>query len=84
VPRNLKHMPMPPGALRAQFPAGFDDLANAVYPYVASHPGLGLDPAQAVKGALAQLLGTPIDNYVLVDMAGFVRIIDTLGGVTST
>ena len=82
VPRNLQKLPMPAGPLRNRFPGGFDDLANALYPYVATHPELKLDPAQSVKGALAELLGIPIDNYVLVDMAGFVKIIDALGGVT--
>jgi LCP family protein required for cell wall assembly len=82
VPRNLQHLPMPPGPLRQRFPDGFTDLANAVYPYVMNHPNLGLDPAEAVKGSLAELLGIPIDNYVLVDMAGFIKIIDALGGVT--
>ena len=82
VPRNLKNLPMPAGPLRKQFPGGFDDLANALYPYVSTHPALGLDPAQSVKGALAELVGIPIDNYVLVDMTGFVKIIDALGGVT--
>jgi LCP family protein required for cell wall assembly len=82
VPRNLQHLPMPPGPLRDRFPGGFDDLANALFPYVGNHPELGLDPAQAVKGGLAELLGIPIDNYVLVDMIGFMRIIDALGGVT--
>jgi LCP family protein required for cell wall assembly len=81
VPRNLQRLPMPAGPLRRRFPSGFDDLANAVYPYVMSHPDLELDPAEAVKGALAELLGIPIDNYVLVDMAGFIKIIDALGGV---
>ena len=82
VPRNLQHLPMPAGPLRDRFPGGFDDLANALFPYVSTHPELGLDPAQAVKGGLAELLGIPIDNYVLVDMIGFMRIIDALGGVT--
>ncbi len=81
VPRNLERLPMPPGPLRTRFPSGFDDLANALYPYVDTHPELGLDPAESVKGSLAQLLGIPIDNYVLVDMAGFTKIIDALGGV---
>jgi len=82
VPRNLQHLPMPPGPLRDRFPGGFEDLANALFPYVSTHPELGLDPAQAVKGGLAELLGIPIDNYVLVDMIGFMQIIDALGGVT--
>jgi LCP family protein required for cell wall assembly len=82
VPRNLQHLPMPPGPLRDRFPNGFDDLANALFPYVFTHPDMGLDPAQSIKGALAELLGIPIDNYVLVDMVGFMSIIDALGGVT--
>jgi LCP family protein required for cell wall assembly len=82
VPRNLQHLPMPRGPLRQRFPDGFTDLANAVYPYVMNHPNLGIDAAAAVKGSLAELLGIPIDNYVLVDMAGFIKIIDALGGVT--
>jgi LCP family protein required for cell wall assembly len=82
VPRNLMQLPMPAGPLRERFPHGFDDLANALYTYVSIHPELGLDPAQAIKGALAELLGIPIDNYVIVDLIGFVKIIDALGGVT--
>jgi len=82
VPRNLQHLPMPKGALRKRFPSGFNDLANALYPYVATHPDLRLDPSEAIKGALAELLGIHIDNYVLVDLEGFVKIIDSLGGVT--
>jgi len=82
VPRNLQHLPMPRGVLRRRFPAGFNDLANALYPYVATHPDLHLDAAESVKGALAELLGIHIDNYVLVDLEGFIKIIDSLGGVT--
>jgi LCP family protein required for cell wall assembly len=82
VPRNLQRLPMPKGVLRKRFPSGFNNFANALYPYVATHPDLHLDPSESIKGALAELLGIPIDNYVLVDMAGFIKIIDALGGVT--
>lgn len=87
VPRNLERLPMPAGPLRKRFPKGFNDLSNALYPYVVNHPDLApkgvSDPAAtAVKGALAQLLGIPIHHYVLIDMKGFVAIIDALGGVT--
>lgn len=86
VPRNLKHLPFPPGtALAARFPNGFDDLANAVYPYVDTRrelAGGGDDAgAQAIKLGIAQLLGVPIQYYVLVDMAGFVNVVDALGGI---
>ena len=86
IPRNLMHMPFPPDTKLAQkFPDGFTDLANAVYTYVDARPELvGGAPdagAQAIKLGIAQLLGIPIQNYVLVDMAGFVDIVDALGGI---
>ena len=86
VPRNLARLPMPDGPLRAAYPRGWTDLANALYPFVLSHPALGDRTAQApehaVKAALAEALAVPIDNYVLVDMGGFIDVIDALGGVT--
>ena len=86
VPRNLTRLPFPPGtALADRFPRGFNDLANAVFPYVNQHrelAGGGDDAgAQAVKLGMAQLLGMPIHYYVLVDMAGFVDVVDALGGI---
>jgi len=86
VPRNLARLPMPVGPLRSAYPRGWTDLANALYPFVLSHPALGDGSAQApehaVKAALAEALAVPIDNYVLVDMGGFIDVIDALGGVT--
>jgi polyisoprenyl-teichoic acid--peptidoglycan teichoic acid transferase len=87
IPRSLQHVPFPPGTpLAKQFPKGFDGLANAVYPYVAnSHRDLaggGTDAgALAIKLGIAQLTGLPIQYYVLVDMKGFVNVIDALGGI---
>ena len=86
VPRNLEHLQFPPGtALADEFPKGFTNLANAVYTYVDKRPELaggGEDAgAQAIKQGIAQLLGVPINFYVLVDMAGFVNIVDALGGI---
>ena len=86
VPRNLQRMPFPPGtAMADRFPNGFTDIANAVYTYADQHrelAGGGDDAgAQAIKLGIAQLLGMPIHNYVLVDMAGFVDVVDALGGV---
>jgi polyisoprenyl-teichoic acid--peptidoglycan teichoic acid transferase len=86
VPRNLSRLPFPAGTpLADRYPNGFNDLANAVYPYVNRHrqlAGGGSDAGlQALKLGLAQLLGMPINYYVLVDMAGFVDVVDALGGV---
>jgi LCP family protein required for cell wall assembly len=92
IPRDLHGLLFPPGSvLAARYPFGFDDLANAVYPIVSSRAELR-DAYDGVEGvrpgvvALAYGLGysldVTIDDYVLVDMQGFLELIDALGGVT--
>lgn len=86
IPRNMDDMPFPEGSpLAERFPDGFTDLANAIYPYGVQHPEMvgGVDDAgaQAIKLSMSQLLGIPIHYYVLADMAGFVDIVDALGGI---
>lgn len=91
VPRNLEHMLFLPGsALEGRYPRGFDDIANAIYPRVSSNDSLraaytvdGLRPgAVAIAEAIGYSLDVTIDDYVLVDMQGFLEVIDALGGVT--
>ena len=86
VPRNMDEIPFPEGtALHDRFPDGFDGLANAIYTYGDNHRDMlgGVEDAgaQAIKLGISQLLGIPINYYVLVDMAGFVDIVDALGGI---
>lgn len=86
VPRNTPVLPFPPDTPMGQlFPNGFEDIANAVYPYVDARRELGGGgddaAAQVMKQGIAQYLGIPINYYVLVDMAGFVHIVDALGGI---
>jgi LCP family protein required for cell wall assembly len=94
LPRNLENLPFPPGsALAKAYPQGFtapqedEGLLNAVYRNgPALHPGL-IGPsdnpgADWLKLGVGQALGLHIDYYVLVNMAGFSRLIDALGGVT--
>jgi polyisoprenyl-teichoic acid--peptidoglycan teichoic acid transferase len=91
IPRNLQRLQFPPGsALAAQYPNGFDDLANAVFPRVSTNPdlieaysGSGRQPeAVALAEALGYSLDVEIDGYALVNMQGFADIIDAVGGVT--
>ena len=91
IPRDLRRLQFPPGSpLYERFPDGFDNIANAVYPYVLTKPDLqeqyaqdGLQPeAVAVSEAIGFSLGVRIDDYVLVNMQGFLELIDAVGGVT--
>jgi LCP family protein required for cell wall assembly len=94
LPRNLENLPFPPGsALAKAYPNGFtapqedEGLLNAVYRNgPALHPGI-IGPsdnpgADWLKLGVGQALGLHIDYYVLVNMEGFSKVIDALGGVT--
>jgi LCP family protein required for cell wall assembly len=94
LPRNLENLPFPAGSpLAARFPRGFEasseseGLLNAVYrngPLLA--PGI-LGPtddqgADMLKLGVGTALGLPVDYFVLVNLDGFSRLVDALGGVT--
>jgi LCP family protein required for cell wall assembly len=91
VPRNLERLLFPPGTpLEARYPYGFNDIANAVYPRVSSNEALreayridGLTPgAVGIAQGIGYSLDVTIDDYILIDMRGFMEVIDALGGVT--
>jgi LCP family protein required for cell wall assembly len=94
VPRNLTRLQFPPGSpLANEFPDGFtahDGLTNAVFTFVDGQPDLlahyarnGLQPqAVALSEGLGYSLGIEIDDYALVNMQGFVDVIDSIGGLT--
>lgn len=95
LPRNLERIPFAPGSVMArQFPDGFvgsgcapDCLLNAVYHYAATNrpdlfPG-DPDPGMtALRSAVTAILGIPVDYQANVDLAGFSKLVDALGGVT--
>jgi LCP family protein required for cell wall assembly len=88
VPRNLVGLPFPEGKLRDAYPNGFNDLANALYVRVSARPelvGTTKEPGlEALRIGISELTGWQIDHYLLVDMAGFVNMVDALGGVDLT
>ncbi|WP_229788679.1 LCP family protein [Thermopolyspora flexuosa] len=99
LPRNLENVRFPPGSpMHRRFPDGFrlppnpdgsrEDLLFAVWEYADRHPEIfggrtGMGP-EALKDAVGHTLGLKVDWYVLVNIWGFARIIDAIGGLTLT
>lgn len=85
VPRNMTGVPLPPES-KAAFPNGrFPDLLNALYVYAMGHPryfpGGDARGFRAVTGAVQQLVGVKLDGAVVVDLNGFVKLVDAVGGL---
>ncbi|WP_448626338.1 LCP family glycopolymer transferase [Geodermatophilus sp. URMC 64] len=94
LPRNLEDLPFPEDSPLAEvYPDGFDagseseSLLNAVYGNgPRDHPdilGPTDDPgADFLKLGVGEALGLHIDYFVLVNLEGFSRLVDALGGIT--
>jgi polyisoprenyl-teichoic acid--peptidoglycan teichoic acid transferase len=86
VPRNLQMFPLAgeAGAVYGTFPG----ILNALYRFAQSRPELfpgGRDPgATALKQTVSNLLGIQVHYYVLVDLRGFVEVVDAIGGLRLT
>jgi LCP family protein required for cell wall assembly len=94
LPRNLEHFPMPSGPARGRFPFGFTGdgpgtpgLLNEIYEYAENHPEIvpgvprGRRGPALISATISEILGQQVDYYILVDMFGFAKIIDAMGGV---
>ncbi len=87
IPRNFARVPLPE-AVDIWSCGCFPSILNELYQYGESHPdsfpGPATPGANAIKGAVAELVGLPVHFYALVALDGFVDIVDTVGGVTLT
>ncbi|GII54659.1 hypothetical protein Pth03_30480 [Planotetraspora thailandica] len=99
LPRNLEHVRFPPGSpMAARFPYGFslpeskpgwrEDLLYSVWQYADNHPelfgGRTHMGAQTLKDTVGHILGLRVDWYAMVNIWGFAKIVDTLGGLVLT
>ncbi|MGC5010323.1 LCP family protein [Streptosporangium sp. DT93] len=99
LPRNLENVRFVPGSPMARrFPDGFrlpanpdgsrEDLLFAVWEYADAHPeifgGRRHQGTRTLIDTVGYTLGLKIDWYALVNMWGFARLIDAIGGVTLT
>ncbi len=94
VPRNLERAPFVEGSpLWGPFPDGYscgvDCLISYLYTYAEENPDLYPDAVEqgsrpgieAMRDAVEGVLGLTLQYYVIIDMQGFVQLIDALGGI---
>lgn len=91
VPRNLQNAQFSEDSpMRSIYPDGFncgdECLINAINTDVTNnhqdlYPGVADPGAQATLEAVSGTLGITVQAYVLVDMDGFSKLIDAMGGI---
>jgi len=91
VPRNFQNAQFSAGSpMRSLYPDGYncgdECLINAINTEVTNehadlYPGVADPGAQATMEAVSGTLGMQIQAYVLVDMDGFSKLIDAMGGI---
>lgn len=91
LPRNLQNVPFPESSpLHELYPTGFDCednecLLNAIYMLGVEHEDLYPDTkypgVAATTEAVEETLGLTINYFGMIDMQGFVQLIDAVGGI---
>ena len=84
-PRNMRNVPLPPESAAAYKGGKFPGLLNALYVRAGQRPdqfpGGDNRGFRAVSGAIQELTGVPLDGMAGVNLAGFVRLVDAVGGL---
>jgi LCP family protein required for cell wall assembly len=90
IPRNLENVPLPPESAKA-FPCHcfpYPNLLNGLWrdavnrPKAYPYPGTDFVRGfKALEGAVGQYLGLHVDGAVVVNLMGFVHVVDALGGL---
>jgi len=94
IPRNMRGFPLPDELMEIWQRHCQDgtawELLNSFYQCMALrapdqvaalHPDAADPAAAAMRAALGELLGIPVTHHAMVNMAGFVSMVDALGGV---
>lgn len=85
IPRNLTEAPLPQG-MGVWDCNCFPDILTHLWAngewYPDAFPGPQAPSVNALKAAVGLIFGVDIHYYALVDLAGFVEMIDAIGGVT--
>jgi polyisoprenyl-teichoic acid--peptidoglycan teichoic acid transferase len=85
IPRNLGDIPLSDDVAEVMGTDIYTGMLKWLYGEAQNYPELAPnneDPGlMAVKGAAEGLLGIPVDYYAMVDMVGFIELVDLFGGV---
>lgn len=90
LPRNLMRFPFAEGSVMArQFPGGYDGedgLINSLATYAANHrdlfKGVRYPGVEATRQAVEGITGLEIHYFAMVNLQGFEKMVDAVGGVT--
>ncbi len=85
IPRSFGDVPLSEDVARAMGISVYPGQVNWLTYIAPNYPQLAegdRDPGMvALRGAMEGLLGIPVDYYAMVDMTGFVDLVDAIGGV---
>ncbi len=88
LPRNLQDVPFPKGSVMAkEFPDGFNgegQYLNAINTWANDHASLFKEKnpgLTATMGAVEEITGLKINYYAMVNLHGFAKLVDAVGGV---
>lgn len=85
IPRNIVNVPLAPEDQAAFTNGRFPQFLNALYVYAMGHesqfPGGDARGFRAVTGAVQELVGVPLDGAIVVDLNGFVDLVNAVGGL---
>lgn len=85
IPRNLVNAPLAPEDAGIFANNRFPQLLNGLWVYADTHrdrfPGGANAGFRAITGAVQQLVGVPLDGAIVVNLNGFVDLVNALGGV---
>jgi LCP family protein required for cell wall assembly len=75
IPRDLARFPLPDGRI-------YQGKINSLMTYAAAHPEeFPNGPLPTLIETLGDLVGVPIHYFAAIDLAGFVRMVDSVGGI---
>lgn len=83
--RYTGNVPLPPESAGAFKNGRFPGWLNALYVYAMGHPdqfpGGDARGFRATAGAVQELVGVPLDGAIVVNLNGFVDLVDAIGGL---